>query len=290
MSSEGLSIRDVTRRTGVEAATLRIWEQRYEFPLPERLPSGHRRYSHLDVELIRQVTRDREAGLSLKASIEHAKRAVNGERPLIEDDSIFSGLRKRRPDLEPYVLLKSTLVAVSHAIEDECASGHGNALLFGSFQRERHYRSAEARWRDLTASSDCAFVLADFDEVREPDGGPVEIPIDTAEPIGREWSLVYDAREFGAVLSGWERPGQGDKPDDEREFEAMWSVEPDLVRDASTVAYGLVERTAPQVVAGIERLLAQPIEPQQPSIAQLTRLANRMIAYVGPPRQPSAEA
>lgn len=290
MTSEGLSIRDVARRTGVEAATLRIWEQRHGFPVPERLPSGHRRYSHTDIELIRQVRFDRDNGLALKTAIDHAKQAIAGTRPLIEDDSIFSGLRKRRPDLQPYLVTKATLVAVSHAIEDECSSGSNSAMLFGSFQREVYYRRAEERWRDLTQTAGCAFVLADFDEVRRPDGGPIEIPIDTSEPLGREWSLVYDSHDFGAVLSGWERPGQSAKPDGQREFEAMWSVEPELIRDASTVAYGIVERTAPHVVEGIERLLAEPVEPQQPSIAQLTRLTNRMIAYVGAVPPPSAGA
>lgn len=281
MNSEGLSIRDVTRRTGIEAATLRIWEQRHGFPVPQRLPSGHRRYSHTDVELIRQVARDRDAGLTLKVAIEHAKRAAAGERALIEDNSIFAGLRKRRPDLQPYVLPKSTLVAISHAIEDECASTAPGAMLFASFQRERYYRQAEPRWRDLSDAAECAFVLADFDDVRTPEGGPVEVPLDTAEPLGREWSLVYDAPGFGAVLSGWERPGQSATPDPHREFETVWSVEPDLVRDASTVAYGIVERSAPGVVTGIEALLAKPVEPQSPSIAKLTGLTNRIIAYVG---------
>ncbi len=281
MSSEGLTIREVTGRTGVEAATLRMWEQRHEFPVPDRLPSGHRRYSHLDVELIRQVTRDREAGLELRTAIENVKRAARGERPVIEDDSIYSGLRRRRPDLKSYTLTKSTLIAVSHAIEDECASASQRGLLFGSFQRERFYRQAQARWRDLAATAECAFVLADFDAVRRPDVGPVEVPIDSSEPVGREWSLVYDAPAFGAVLSGWERPGQDDLPDLERRFEALWSVEPELVRDASTVAYGIVERVAPDVVEGIQDLLARPVEPQQPSLTQLTALTNRMVAYVG---------
>lgn len=288
MSVDGLTIRDVTARTGVEAATLRMWEQRYSFPTPKRLPSGHRRYSHLDVELIRQVTRDRESGLELKAAVQHAKRAARGDRPVIEDDSIYSGLRRRRPDLKSYTLAKSTLISVSHAIEDECAAGSAHALLFGSFQRERHYRSAEPRWRDLAASAECAFVLADFDHVNEPDGGPVEVPIDNTEPLGREWSLVYDAPAFGAVLSAWERPGQDDVADMDRRFEALWSVEPELVRDASTVAYGIVERVAPDAVHGIEELLARPVEPQQPSLTQLTALTNRMVAYVGDKSLPAA--
>ena len=286
--SDGLTIREVTSRTGVEAATLRMWEQRHGFPVPKRLPSGHRRYSHLDVELIRQVMRDRESGLELKAAVENAKRAARGERPVIEDDSIYSGLRRRRPDLKSYLLTKETLISVSHAIEDECASASQRGMLFGSFQRERYYRSAQPRWRDLAASAECAFVLADFDRLEAPEDGPVEVPIDSSEPLGREWSLVYDAPAFGAVLSGWERPGQDDVADLERRFEALWSVEPELVRDASTVAYGIVERVAPDAVEGIEDLLARPVEPQQPSLSQLTALTNRMVAYVGGAEWPAA--
>jgi len=288
VSAGGLTIREVTSRTGVEAATLRMWEQRHGFPMPKRLPSGHRRYSHLDVELIRQVTRDRESGMELRAAVENVKRAARGERPVIEDDSIYSGLRRRRPDLKSYTLPKSTLISVSHAIEDECSAASRRAMLFGSFQHERFYRAAEARWRDLSASAECAFVLADFPSLTEPQSGPVEVPIDTSEPVGREWLLVYDAPAFGAVLSAWERPGQDDAADGDRRFEALWSVEPELVRDASTVAYGIVERVAPDMVEGIEELLARPIEPQQPSLTQLTALTNRMVAYVGGDPPPAA--
>jgi len=280
VTSDGLSIRDVTRRTGVETATLRMWEQRHGFPDPERLPSGHRRYSNIDVELIRQVTRDREVGLGLKAAIDRAKQAARGERAIIDDDSIFSGLRRRRADLQPHLLSKTAMVSVSHAIEDECATRSSEAMLFGSFQRERFYRHAEPRWRDMTAGAERAFVLADFPEVRCPAGGPVEVPIDKAEPVQREWSLVYDAPGFGAVLSGWERPGQEAVPDPERRFEAIWSVEPELVRDASTVACGIVERIAPNLIEGLEQLLGRPVAPQQPTIAQLTSLTNRIVAYV----------
>ena len=232
--------------------------------------------------------RDRESGLELRAAVENAKRAARGERPVIEDDSIYSGLRRRRPDLKSYLLTKSTLISVSHAIEDECASASQRGMLFGSFQRERYYRSAEPRWRDLAASAECAFVLADFEQPRRARAtGPVEVPIDNTEPVGREWSLVYDAPAFGAVLSGWERPGQDDVADLERRFEALWSVEPELVRDASTVAYGIVERVAPDAVEGIEDLLARPVEPQQPSLSQLTALTNRMVAYVGGAERPA---
>ena len=43
MSSPALRMRDVVEQTGIGEATLRAWEQRYGFPEPHRLPSGHRR-------------------------------------------------------------------------------------------------------------------------------------------------------------------------------------------------------------------------------------------------------
>jgi len=44
-----VNIEAVARRTGVRAATLRKWEQRYQILRPERTPGSHRRYSERDV-------------------------------------------------------------------------------------------------------------------------------------------------------------------------------------------------------------------------------------------------
>ncbi len=48
----------VTRRTGIGEHTLRAWERRFGFPTPERLPSGHRRYTQAQVQ---QLLRQHEA-------------------------------------------------------------------------------------------------------------------------------------------------------------------------------------------------------------------------------------
>jgi MerR family transcriptional regulator, light-induced transcriptional regulator len=44
-----MNIQAVAKRTGVPAATLRKWEQRYGVLAPERTPGSHRRYSERDV-------------------------------------------------------------------------------------------------------------------------------------------------------------------------------------------------------------------------------------------------
>lgn len=272
-------MREVSAQTGVEAPTLRMWEQRHGFPSPHRLPSGHRRYSDRDVELIRQVVQDRASGLELKAAIEKAKMAFAAAESS-DDGSIFAGLRRRRPELTPYLLPKRTLLAVSHAIEDECGAGAEQAMLFASFQRERFYRGAEARWRDLAGPARFAVVLADFPELREPPGAPVEVPIDRLDPIGREWSVICDAPSFTACLSGWERPGQEDVVDSERDFEMFWSVDPVLVREASTVACSIVERSAPSVGKRVRPVVEEAVHGEGGQRATLTSLTNRMVAYV----------
>lgn len=50
------SLAAVTRSTGIGAHTLRAWERRYGFPRPERLPSGHRRYTSEQVTRLRLIS------------------------------------------------------------------------------------------------------------------------------------------------------------------------------------------------------------------------------------------
>jgi DICT domain-containing protein len=276
---DGLSIREVARETGVTEGTLRMWETRYGFPVPERLPSGHRRYTGDDIAQVRQVARDREAGLSMKAAIDRA-RDVASEPEL----SIFAAVRRRRPDLQPYLLPKRALIGLSHAIEDECAARAERPVLFASFQRERFWRHAEPRWRDLSLTAHCAVVFADFDRPRVPppdEHAPVELPIDRGDPLGREWSLVCDAPDYAAFLAAWERPGQEDVPDAERRFETVWCVEPQLVREASRIAAGFVERTEPELLGRFLPRLRDTPPPSSDEVRLAGALTNRMVAYVG---------
>ena len=271
-----LTPREVTRRTGLSPATLRIWEQRYGFPRPERLPSGHRRYAGEEVGRLLEVQRERDEGRSLPAAIERALSTAPST-----EESVFAGLRRRRPDLVPYLLAKRTLLALSHAIEDESCARADHGLLFGAFQEERFYRQAEHRWRGLARTADAAVALADFPEVHEEDGAPTEVPIDRSAPAGREWSLICDGPAYSACLSAWERPGQNSVGDPERLFETIWTVEPELVREASAIAIGLTAQSAPRLGAALaEDLADRPLSSLEDRVGQVTALTSRMVAYM----------
>ena len=117
----GLTIGAVAARTGLSVAVLRSWEERHGFPAPGRLEGGHRRYGEDDVARIIRVRDERQAGRSLEAAIEIARRAFE-PLPLDPrlDGTTYAGLRRRRPDLEVHVLSRRAMLALSHAIEDEC--------------------------------------------------------------------------------------------------------------------------------------------------------------------------
>lgn len=273
-----LTIREIAKRTGVAEPTLRMWESRYGFPEPERLPSGHRRYSEHDVSRVLEVARARGSGLSLPAAIERAAtRAADGE------PSVFAALRRRRPDLTPYPLPKRSLVAMSHAIEDECCARAERPFIFGSFQRERFYRASERRWRELARTAQRAIAVAEFHELREPPAAPAEVPVPGDDPILREWVIACDAPGFSACLSAWEMPRQEHLADLDRMFECVWTIEPALVREAAHVLAAAAGRSAPQLARSLASDLASaPLDPA-PEPGLVTTLTSRMVAYVARP-------
>jgi DNA-binding transcriptional MerR regulator len=236
-----LSIGDVVAATGVGEATLRAWERRFGFPSPRREPSGHRRYTRLDIERIRSVLRERNRGLSLAVAIDRVTAEPSGP------PSLFAPLRERRPDLLPMRIRKPQLLRLTRAVEEESAARAERALMIGAFQRPEFYRRSEQRWRRLARGAGLTFVLASFAEARSPEGGPVEVPIAGSEPIADEWAVICLAPGYSACLIGWETVGAAGLRDEERAFETLLSVEPPVVREVASAAVGIAATGEPRI-------------------------------------------
>jgi len=264
-----LAIKDVAEQTGVAAGTIRMWEQRYGFPSPARTPAGYRIYSEQDVVTIRRVVSYRDGGLSVPAALERA-RSLEGptDRP-----SLFAALSDS--PVRPQRLHKRTLVAISRAIEEEAIARAAGPVVIAAFQAENNYRAVEHRYRRLAHVADAVGVFAAFAELRVgSDDEPAEIPVGPADSLGHEWAVIVDAPGYAACLVGWETPEPG------RVFEALWTLEPTVVRRAAQIGAALAARTAP---AWSERLLGlladRPLAVEQPAPG-LTALTNRMISYL----------
>ena len=273
-NSASLTIGTVAEQTGISVPVLRSWEQRHGFPTATRLPSGHRRYTQHDVDAIIQVRRERETGLSLEAAIERTRnRASKPAR------SIFADLRAASPHLTAHTLSKRSMLAISRAIEDEFCARAERPLLIGTFQREAFYLRSAERWRSLADTAAAAVVMADFTSLRATTR-PIELGLDTNRALQREWTIICDAPDSAACLVGWELPGQIATPDANRMFEAIWTAEPPVVRQASRIGLDLITRQAPQL-SHLTALLA-PLDTIDPTAAlrRATELTNRIVAYL----------
>lgn len=271
-----LSISDLAERTGLTATTVRTWETRHGFPEPVRLPGRHRRYTQEHVSLVQQVLRRRADGLTLEAAIAEARR---DDTPV--DRSIYAGLRRLHPHLAPQTLRKSTLLALTHAMEDECCARAENPLLVASFQHERYFERARARYRDLTRTSKSTVVFANFESSpRRGRDDPTVIDVPFTAPMRREWTLICDAPDYPACLSAWELPGQQNQNDPDRLFEAIWSLDPSVVRDASRIGLQLAHEFAPDQAEGLPQPPSWNAPPASPDLLVATSLFSRLLAYL----------
>ena len=276
---KGLAIKDVAEQTGLAPGTIRMWEQRYGVPVPDRTGSGYRMYSTDDVELLRRAVHFREGGLSVPAALERARALSDAtDRP-----SIYGAIASADVPMKPQMLRKRTLIAISHAIEDETIARAAGPVVFGAFQHEANYRHEEHRYRRLAERADAAVVFADFPEARL-DTSPAEIPIAAEAALGNEWAVIVDAPGFAACVLAWERPRTRDEeremPELERRFESLWTMDPAIVRRASLVGCSLARDEAPELAGRIERSLAdRPLAAEAPAPG-LTALTNRLVGYL----------
>ena len=276
---KGLAIKDVAERTGIAAATIRMWEQRYGFPEPARTASGYRVYTDADVEILRRVSAFREDGLSVPAALERARATAGAsDRP-----SIYGAIASAEDSVPARRLRKRTLLAISRAIEDETLARAAGPVVIGAFQSVRNFEAVAHRYGRMTQNADACVVFADFDGVRERPGAPTEIPIAPDDALGNEWAVVVDAPGYAACLLAWETPeSQRDAglPDRERRFEALWTLDPRIVRRAAMVGAALAGRADPALGERLAGLLnGRPLAFEAP-VPGLTSLTNRIVGYM----------
>src|SRR5688500_12943620 len=256
-----------------------MWEQRYGFPEPARTASGYRMYTDEDVDALRRVSTLRDAGLSVPAALERARAASGAtDRP-----SIFGAIAGGDEPVPARRLRKSTLLGISRAIEDETLARAAGPVVIGAFQSARNFRAVEHRYDRIARAADACVVFADFGEVRDRPGHPTEVPIAPADVLGNEWAVVIDAPGYAACLLAWELPeSQRDEhlPDRERRFEAMWTLDPRVVRRAAEVGAALAARAGADVGRRLEDVLRdRPLAFEAPAPA-LTALTNRIVGYL----------
>lgn len=244
------SVGELAARTGLTPGVLRTWENRFGFPEGRRRDSGHRRFTDRDVDDVRQVLEARSSGVPLRVAID----AVLARRQQAESPSVYAHLQAQFPRLHPRRLSRAVLVALSHAIEDECLARGGSALVLGSFQSGDRFGESEERWRELARTALWAVVLGDFPQADGTPGAgrlPERVHLEASAPMLREWSVICLSAEFAVALTAWEVPATGS-----RDYEAIVTTDRAVVAAAARTLAGVAERAGATVPESARKLLA----------------------------------
>lgn len=159
------TIGEVASMIGFSPHTIRAWERRYNILKPYRTPSGQRRYSAEDVELLREVidgvvTR----GLTLKVAV----RAAHGNLDLRADERSQMAVRHELPAVEttgedsvPWRAVADWLPLLIAVLDDAGRIVDANVTLAAAAGRPRE-RLRGARLAEFADPYDRAKAVAAF--------------------------------------------------------------------------------------------------------------------------------
>jgi len=93
-------IRVVSKRTGLSAHVIRVWERRYQVVEPVRTDTNRRLYSEVDIERFRLLHRATAAGHAISSVAQYSKEDLEELLQTTESSLIASPLRRLNPDVD----------------------------------------------------------------------------------------------------------------------------------------------------------------------------------------------
>lgn len=176
--------------------------------------------------------------------------------------SVLTELLKAFPKWRPQMYFKSSLTALSHAMEDQVLASSEKPLIIASFQRERFYRQEAHRYRRIGKKTDHVYVLAspetDFKHSSELYETIAFLPNDS---LTQEWHLVVIGENYSSCLICQEKTHLNKtKPaeismDNTRLFEGVWTFERDVSQKAAEILLARILTYRPELETKINQAL-----------------------------------
>jgi DICT domain-containing protein/signal transduction histidine kinase len=205
--------------------------------------------------------------------------------------SVLSELLRQMPQLRSHLYFKSSLTALSHAMEDRVLAGTDRPLLIASFQQEKFYRQEAHRYRRLGEISEQVYVLAAPDTEFTDLGQEYElVPFKPTDALGQEWHLIAIGAQSAACLVCREKIGAPSEVsvlpeiDPSRRFEGIWTFDRQVTIAVAHILLDRIQGYRPDLAAKItqakqEYLIAVPTVPHDHS-ASADAFVQRLVTYL----------
>ncbi|MEM9273325.1 MAG: DICT sensory domain-containing protein [Cyanobacteria bacterium P01_F01_bin.143] len=168
--------------------------------------------------------------------------------------SVVGQLLEFFPNWRPQMYFKSSLTALSHAMEDRVLAGSDSPLIIASFQRERFYRQESRRYRRIAAKTEQVYVLAapEADFTNNSDIYET-IAFEPTDSLAQEWHLVVVGKNYISCLVCEEKLATAPHTkatlamDTSRRFEGIWTFDPHVSLKAADLLLEKILRYRPEL-------------------------------------------
>lgn len=202
-------------------------------------------------------------------------------------NSVLTELLGQHPHLRPHLYFKSSLTALSRAMEDLVLAGADRPLVIATFQEERFYRQEAHRYQRIAAHTDRAYVLSVMENKKATATGYTLISIGADDSLAQEWNLVVIGSQSAACLICQERMGEWSNAqglESSQRFDGIWTFDRQVAIDAAQILLSRVAKYQPKLKKQLQKIQSELI--QAPAIAIETESASadafvqRLVTYL----------
>ena len=183
---------------------------------------------------------------------------------MIITTSVLASLLQAMSQLRQQVYFKSSLTALSHAMEDQVLAGSDHPLVIANFQRERFYRQEAHRYRRIAERTSQLYVLAAPETDFKNSSNIYEtVAFDPEDALSQEWHLVVIGQQYANCLICRERvvPVADNtnnlEVDTSRRFEGIWTFDRNVSQQAAEILLNRIELYRPELAAKLAEAKSQ---------------------------------
>ena len=182
-------------------------------------------------------------------------------------------------DWRPQMYFKSSLTALSHAMEDLVLNDSDKPLVIASFQRERFYRQESHRYKRIANKSDQVYVLAAPETSFSNSSIDYEtIAFEPDDALAKEWHLVIIGKHYASCLICREHnvpPSDhkyGAVIDTNRRFEGIWTFDRSVTLAAAKIMLDRISIYRPELANKIRKAHLSYLTPKSKSAAKASQI------------------
>jgi DICT domain-containing protein/signal transduction histidine kinase len=210
---------------------------------------------------------------------------------MIVPNSVVEDLLTAIPQLRPQIYFKSSLTALSHAMEDQVLAGIDKPLIIASFQRERFYKQEAHRYGRIASRTNQVYVLAAPETDFANRSGDYEtIAFEPEDPLSQEWHLVVLGKQYSCCLICKEKflPESPVRRSDlhvdqARRFEGIWTFDRPVVCKAADLLLRRIMIYRPEIASKAGRALGRLTREMAAGLPPKTNpepFAERLVTYL----------